>query len=230
MPRGSLLSSSAARDGRRSSPPAACARRSVVVKLPGAGELLRQRAPALHDPAGAGVGPRSGDDADRVEPSVTEESAILDGEQRMDHTRRDPLEGNVDPLLGEKGECRAAMTVEYDRRLGPRPELREWCGVLELGSHVPGEDRRSAGRGKKHSRHDNERSQQESLPTCHPNEWSNASASRGSTRLNTVQHCSRLAISHVTAQPFGSSRTPEHQHLSAPFSTLQHPSAPLKHP
>jgi hypothetical protein len=71
---------------------------------------------------------------------MLEEAAILDGQDRIDHGQRYPLERNGDALLDEEAERRLAVPVEDDGRLGPRSDGGQGAGAVELSGNRGGED------------------------------------------------------------------------------------------
>jgi len=65
------------------------------------------------------------------------EAPIFDGEERVDHVRRDAIERHVDALLDEKGERRLVVPVVNDRALRVLADRRERRRVGKLACGAP---------------------------------------------------------------------------------------------
>ena len=88
------------------------------------GQLLRDRAATLGQPALAKIAQRRAGDANDIDPIVIVEALILDGENGIHQVRRHARQRNINPLFLEDGERWLVGTIEERRRLVHRADAR----------------------------------------------------------------------------------------------------------
>ncbi len=79
------------------------------------GELLGERAAALHEPPGARVGQRGPGDPREIQAVVAEEALVLDGEHGVDEVGRRVVERDGDAVFPRSGERSQRLGLEGDR-------------------------------------------------------------------------------------------------------------------
>ena len=101
----------------------------------GSGELLSDGAAALDDFPCADIAKSRTCNPDRIETVVRMEAAILDRHDRMQHVRRDLVDGDVDSALRVEGKRRLAVAIENDRRLRACGKASKAIGSVEFSGH-----------------------------------------------------------------------------------------------